>query len=63
MNLDNSGRNVPLYDLLGAQTTDYDVKKLSALVGHDVGYYAVSENLYGGRACLSQKRPHRDASV
>ena len=56
MNLDNSGRNVPLYDLLGAQTTDYDVKKLSALVGHDVGYY-------GRRACLSQKRPHRDASV
>ena len=41
MNLDNSGRNVPLYDLLGAQTTDYDIKKLSALVGHDVRYYAV----------------------
>ena len=43
MNLDNSGRNVPLYDLLGAQTTEYDVKKLSALVGHDVGYYAVAK--------------------
>lgn len=43
MNLDNSGRNVPLYDLLGAQTTDYNVKKLSALVGHDVKYYAVAQ--------------------
>lgn len=41
MMLDNGGRNVPLYDLIGSQSTDYAVKKLSALIGHDVTSYAV----------------------
>ncbi len=41
MCLDNGGRNVPLYDLIGSQSTDYAVKKLSALIGHDVENYAV----------------------
>lgn len=41
MCLNSSGRYVPIYDLLGSQSTDYAVKRLSALIGHDVKNYAV----------------------
>lgn len=44
MKLDNGGRNVPLYDLIGSQSVDYAVKKLSALIGHDVKNYAVVDS-------------------
>jgi len=41
MCLNSGGRYVPIYDLLGSQSTDYAVKRLSALIGHDVKNYAV----------------------
>lgn len=39
MYLDNSGKNVPIYNLLGASDDSYSVKKLSSVVGKDVDYY------------------------
>ncbi|MEG2117797.1 MAG: hypothetical protein RRY76_01190, partial [Clostridia bacterium] len=41
MNLDNSGRPVPMYDILGIQNVTFSQNKMSSLVGSEIPNYIV----------------------
>ncbi len=44
MYLSNGDQMTPLYELIGSKSVDYAVKKISAIIGHDVKYYAFFKN-------------------